>query len=217
MYAISHASTALLMERRFPRTGLWALLIAVQAIELMWVLLTYTGVEHIAVTDGQIHLGFLPYSHSIGSTIVVAIIAWAITRVVSGDKSAAAAIGLAVLSHIILDLIQHEPDIRLLPFSWGPALGLSLTRHPLADAAIEAMYCVLCWKVFDGSGWLLASILFLNALDLPFMFTDANRAQPVAAHPEVLTSVVLAQILLSWFVVWFLAQRQARHRAHLAR
>jgi hypothetical protein len=65
---------------------LWPLLIAVQAIELLWVVFTYTGIEHIVISDGRIHPGFLPYSHSVGSTVALAAATWTIVRAVSGDK-----------------------------------------------------------------------------------------------------------------------------------
>lgn len=35
MYAISHAATALILKRRYPSVGLWPLLVAVQAVELL--------------------------------------------------------------------------------------------------------------------------------------------------------------------------------------
>jgi hypothetical protein len=72
MYAITHAASALPIQRLFPRVGLWPLLIGAQAIELLWVLFTYTGIEHITVSGSRIHLGFLPYSHSVGSTLALA-------------------------------------------------------------------------------------------------------------------------------------------------
>jgi hypothetical protein len=206
VYAVSHAVTALPIKRQVPRAGLWSLLIAVQAIELLWVLFTYAGIEHIVVIDGRIHLGFLPYSHSVGSTLALAAATWAIVRATTGDARWAFAIAVAIVSHIVLDIVQHEPDIQLLPVAWGPRLGLGLTRHPLANAVVETAYGGLCWRLFGGSRALLAGIVGLNALDLPFMFAKSEAAARIAWTPALLTTIVLGQILVSWIVVWALAR-----------
>jgi hypothetical protein len=47
MYAIAHASTALILTRRFRVRSLWPLLVGVQAIELLWVVFVYAGIEHV--------------------------------------------------------------------------------------------------------------------------------------------------------------------------
>ena len=217
MYAVSHAATALPLKRQYPRVGLWPLLIAVQAIELLWVIFTYIGVEHIVVSDGRIHLGFLPYSHSVGSTLAVAGVAWIVVHAIRRDKRVATAIALAIVSHIVLDIIQHEPDIRLLPLSVGPKLGFGLTLKPVADALVETLYGVVCWWIFGGRWPLLAGILSLNALDLPFMFRKADAASRVAQQPAILTTVVLIQIVLSWMVIWTLARRRSAQLAQASK
>src|SRR6478736_3175029 len=111
-YAIAHASTALLIKRRFPRVGLWPLLISVQFVELLWVLFTYLGIEHAQVTPNAVHLDFLPYSHSVGTGLLLAAIAWGFGKV-ARRSNVGAAIALGVLSHVALDIIQHEPNITL--------------------------------------------------------------------------------------------------------
>jgi hypothetical protein len=217
VYAVSHAATALPIKRQVSRAGLWPLLIAVQAIELLWVLFTYTNVEHIVVSNGRVHLGFLPYSHSVGSSVILAAAAWVIIRAVSHESRVASAVAIGILSHIVLDIVQHEPDIRLFPIAWGPRLGLELTLHPFADATVETAYCVLCWQLFGGSWALLAGILVLNASDLPFMLAKGGAAPTIAHHPSILTTVVLLQIVVSWVVVWFLARQRGAALERAAR
>src|SRR5205085_3327974 len=124
-YAIAHASAALALKRKFPRVGLWPLLIAVQFVELLWILFTYLGIEHARVTPNAVHLNFLPYSHSVFTGVLLAAIAWGFGK--SARRSnVGAAVALGILSHVLLDVIQHEPNITLLPLEWGPRLGLNL-------------------------------------------------------------------------------------------
>ncbi len=210
VFAVSHAATALPLKRQFPRVGLWTLLLAVQAIELLWVVFTYVGVEHIVVSDDRIHLGVLLYSQLVASTLAVACLLWLLIRAVIGDARLGWAVALGVVSHIVLDIIQHEPDIRLLPLAWGPRLGLGLTLHPWLDAAVETAYGVVCWQLFGESWALLAGLLVLNASDLPFLFGNSGASTAlIARHPSILRTVVSAQIILSWAVVWALARRRA--------
>src|SRR6059058_4518023 len=75
-YAITHASAALALKRKFPRVGLLPLLMSVQFVELLWILFTYLGIEHARISPNAIHLDFLPYSHSITTGLVLAAITW---------------------------------------------------------------------------------------------------------------------------------------------
>jgi hypothetical protein len=86
---------------------------------------TFTGIEHIVVTGDRVRLGFLPYSHSVGSTLVLAALMWAIVRAVSDVSRLAVATAIGIVSHIVLDIIQHEPDIRMLAINVIPPFLLS--------------------------------------------------------------------------------------------
>ena len=58
MYAITHASTALILKQRFRVRPLWPLLVSVQAIELLWVVFVYSDIEHVRYTADAVHLDF---------------------------------------------------------------------------------------------------------------------------------------------------------------
>jgi len=210
MYAISHAATALALKRRYPGASLWPLLIAVQFVELIWVVLTYAGIEHVSVVGATIHLDFLPYSHSVATGVVIGLVVWAAMSGSSAGRRIGLALAIGVFSHIVLDVVHHEPDIRLLPFPWGPRFGLGLIRHPLADLLVEIAFCVLCWLYFRGSLALLVGLVFLNLLNLPAMFPRPSMGETIAEHPAVLTTLILIQIVLTWIAVWWLSRRSRR-------
>ena len=72
MFAIDHAATALLVKRRYPTVPIAPLLVAVQAMELAWVLLNYLGVERtttgpVVRSVADIQLAYMPYSHSVAT------------------------------------------------------------------------------------------------------------------------------------------------------
>jgi len=209
MYAITHASTALILKQRFRVRPLWPLLVSVQAIELLWVVFVYSGIEHVRYTADAVHLDFLPYSHSIGTTAAIALLGWLFYRYGRHQPALAAAVALGVMSHVVLDLIHHEPDIALLPMAPGPRFGLNLQGWPAADLIVELLFGLVCWFIFGGSRALLIAIVAFNLANIPFMFPQAGTGARLAEHPAILPTVILVQIVLTWLAVWYFASRRS--------
>ena len=130
MFAVDHALTALVVKRRYPTVSLAVLLVCVQALELAWVVLNYLGIEH-TTTDAQvqsvanIHLAYMPYSHSVATAIVAALVVWAGARAVGHSRLGQAA-ALEIVSHLVLDLLTHGHDIALFP---GSKIGRASCRE----------------------------------------------------------------------------------------
>jgi hypothetical protein len=194
------------LKRKFPRVGLWPLLISVQLVELLWVVFTYLGIEHFRATPDAIHLDFLPYSHSVFTGDLLAVLAWGMGKSVH-RSNVGAAIALGIFSHIVLDIIHHEPNITLLPMAWGPRLGLNLQGYPLVDFIVELAFCVGCWKFLGGTRGLLIGIVIFNLLNIPLMFPRPGSLTPIVEHPAILPTVILVQIVSSWLLVWWLGRR----------
>lgn len=185
--------------------NLWPLLISVQLVELLWILFTYLGLEHFRVTADAVHLDFLPYSHSVFTGVILATLAWLMGKSAHREH-VGAAIGLGIVSHIVLDIIQHEPNITLLPLAWGPRLGLNLQAYPLADFIVELVFCLACWKIFRGSRGLLIGIVIFNLLNVPLMFPQPGAFAPIVSNHALLPTIILAQVVLSWLLVWWLGR-----------
>lgn len=207
MYAISHASAALALKKKYPRVGLWPLLISVQAVEILWIIFNYLGIDHVRTTGDTIHLDFLPYSHSVFTGVFLASLAWVMGKA-ARRAYVGAAIGLGIISHIVLDIIHHEPDIALLPLAWGPRIGFNLQAYPLVDLIVELAFCVACWKIFGGSRGLLIGIVVFNLLNIPLMFPRPGTGAMIAANPALLPTIILAYVVASWVVVWWLARKR---------
>lgn len=206
MYAITHASAALVLKRKYSRVGLWPLLISVQLVELLWVVFTYLGIEHARVTPDAIHLDFLPYSHSVFTGALLAALAWLMGKSVH-RANVGIAIALGIFSHIVLDIIHHEPNIALLPMAWGPRLGMNLQGYPMLDFIVELAFCIACWKIFGGSRGLLIGIVIFNLINIPLMFPRPGSLTPIIEHPAVLPTLILVQIVSTWLLVWWLGRR----------
>jgi membrane-bound metal-dependent hydrolase YbcI (DUF457 family) len=178
----------------------------VQLVELLWVVFTYLGIEHFRATPNAVHLDFLPYSHSVFTGALLATLAWLMGKSVH-RSNVGIAIALGVFSHIVLDIIQHESNITLLPMAWGPRLGLNLQGYPLLDFIVELAFCVACWKIFGGSRGLLIGIVIFNVINIPLMFPRPGSLTPIVEHPAVLPTLILFQIVSSWLLVWWLGRR----------
>jgi len=186
-------------------------MVAAQASELLWVGLNYAGIEHSTVDDhGTLHLEHLPYSHSLLVGLGIGVLLWVALRWPFRRPQLAAVFGWVAASHIVLDVIQHEPNIRLVPWLAHPVLGLNLQASPWLDLAVETAFCVGCWAYYRGSRKLLAAILVLNVLNLPLMLAGEGSASPMAHNPFLLPTTILITILLAWGVIHRYAQADAK-------
>ncbi len=219
MFAINHAATALLLKRRFPDLPLVPLLLSVQAMELVWVTLNYAGIERTTTEAvvryvGDIHLVYMPFSHSVATMVGVGLLAWAIGALI-GRARLGAAIGLGIVSHLLLDLATHNGDIALAPGATEPGYGTFLyARLPAAAFALELLYGLLCWRLFRGGKALLAVIVGFNLANLSLFFPAVpGPEQLLAGRPILLTTVILAQILVTLWAVWLTADAHRIHRS----
>ena len=223
MFAVDHAATALLIKRRFPSVPMTPLLLSAQAMELAWVGLNYLGVERTTTEStvrsvADIHLAYMPFSHSVLSGVGGALVAWVVLEKGLHRPILGRAVGIGVVSHLVLDLITHAPDIVLWPGRSWPQLGLGLyDRAPMWGFGLEMIYGVLCWLIYRGSGSLLALIALGNLANLT-LFSSAipGPEQYLAGRPLMVVTLVFVQIVATLASVGLLAER-GRHVREPAR
>ncbi len=138
---VGHYSIAFAARTERNRIPLWVLFIAVQFLDYIWATLVLVGIEKLRVIKGftagsMIDSYFHPYSHSLITAILwsgVAAIAYKPLCRWLGygyTKSASLVIGLAVLSHWILDLVAHPRDLAIYDNKWKVGFGLWNYRDP---------------------------------------------------------------------------------------
>jgi hypothetical protein len=200
MFAIGHAATALLVKRRFPQAPMLWLLLSVQLMELLWLAFNYCGLERTTTgakveSVSDIHLLYMPYSHSIASGIVLAFLAWLVGRLLR-DNSLGLALGLGVISHLILDLVTHAPDISIAPGIAEPKFGLGLYGSaPMIAFIIEMLYGIFCWWIYKGGKALLAVIVLFNLANLSLLSASIPGPEELlAGRPLLVVTVIAAQI-----------------------
>jgi membrane-bound metal-dependent hydrolase YbcI (DUF457 family) len=216
MFAIDHAATALLVKRRFPAVPLVPVLISVQAMEIAWCALNYLGIERtttetVVRSVADIHLAYMPWSHSVAIPIAAALVTWLVLEFGFRAAALGRAIGLAIVSHLVLDVATHAHDIVLWPGHANPRLGLGLyDSAPLAAFLLELVYGVVCWRVYRGSRGLLAFIVLLNVANLSFFSASIPGPESLLAErPMLVVTVVAIQIVVTLVGVGLLARRRS--------
>ena len=208
MFAINHAATALIIKKEFINVPVVWLLISVQFMELVWIILNFLGIEKTTTEKevryvGDVHLSYMPFSHSIGTMVGVALLSWLIISKELGQPDIGIAVSMGVISHLILDLITHSNDIAIAPFIKGPKFGLGLyAKYPIVAFILEIGYGILCWWIYKGGWALFTTIVVFNLANIS-MFSSAVTGieKHMANRPLLITSVILVQILVTLTLV----------------
>lgn len=140
---IGHFGVAFGAKRAAPSVSLGVLFAASELADLIWPNLVLLGIERVDVRPGitvVTPLDFVsyPYSHSLAALCGWAIAAAAAYMVLRRSRvTAAATIALLVVSHWVLDVATHRPDMPLIP-GGSARLGLGLWNSLWGTLVVEA-------------------------------------------------------------------------------
>lgn len=217
MQAINHAATALILKRKFPAAPLMGLILATEAVEYLWVGLNVIGIERTIVdapmkSVADVHLVHMPFSHSIATSALIAIVVGLVVFLRNGKAASAVstAIGLGVFSHILLDLLVHAPDIAVTPLLGSPKVGTGLYSDlPVPALVLETLWGVFCWHYYRGSKKLLGLILALGVSSIPIYSAAINIGEDaLGGHNVIFAYVILGQMLATSALVWLFAREK---------
>jgi len=142
---LGHFGVGLGSKSLAPKTSLGTLFLAAQFVDLLWPTLLLVGLERVEIAPGITRvtpLDFVhyPITHSllagIGWSLAFAAVYYALRRYPRG----AWVCGAAVLSHWVLDLVVHRPDLLLIP-GGTTRVGLGLWNSLPATLAAELLVC----------------------------------------------------------------------------
>jgi hypothetical protein len=147
-----HYSSALLAKRLAPAAPFWALALAAQLVDVFWAIFVMAGIEHLrldpALPSNPLDLYDMPWTHSLVGALAWSAAAFVLAQAVWRSRAVSLAIAATVLSHWVLDLLVHRPDLPLWPGS--RKLGLAIWDYPAAALALEL-------GLLSGAAWLLSS------------------------------------------------------------
>lgn len=150
---LGHFAMALAAKKADRQLSLGATVLAAQWLDLLWPVLLLTGTESAAIAPAgaAIPLEFThyPVSHSLLAVVGWALLFAAITFAITRRNRSSWMMALLVLSHWLLDLLVHVPDLPL-AFSQVPKWGLGLWLYKIPELMLEmGMFAVavyLYWK-----------------------------------------------------------------------
>jgi len=212
---IGHNALAFAAKRVAPKTSLGILTAAVMLVDLIWPIFLLLGIEHMRIEPGAtkftpLDLYDYPWTHSLLMGMVWGIafglLYWAITRYGRG----AIIVALCVVSHWILDLIVHRPDLPLWPN--GPKFGFGLWNSPAATLIIESsMYIAGVWIYLAGSKPRdrIGSIGFWSFVVLLYAIYLSTAFGPPPPNVRVVAFMGLSGWLLPFWAAWFDRHREA--------
>lgn len=139
---IGHWAPALVAatDRRAPSLGV--LFVGAQLLDWLFFSFLLLGLEHMRMVPGitamnPMDLYDMPYTHSLVGAVIwaglFAVAVW-LPRV---DSRAALIGGAVVLSHWVLDLLVHRPDLTIL--GGPPKYGLGLWNAPAIEMPLEVL------------------------------------------------------------------------------
>ena len=116
------------------------LFIGAQLIDWAFFGLLLAGVEHMRFSPGisvmnPMDLYHMPYTHSLLGAAAFAGAVWALRWLLLRDMAGALIGAAVVLSHWLLDLLVHVPDLTLA--GSPPKLGFGLWNHPVIEMPLE--------------------------------------------------------------------------------
>ena len=173
---IGHFAVGFAAKKSAPETSLGTMLMAALWCDLVFGVLMLAGMERAAIeSDGRfmpINLIDLPWSHSLLMTLAWALLLGGGYYLLRRRRRGAVWVGLAVLSHWVLDFISHRPDMTLYPGATR-RFGLGLWDSPAATLVAEGgAFAAAVWlycrssPAQDAVGrWsLLTLVAFLSVL-----------------------------------------------------
>ena len=203
---LGHYGLAFAAKRLTPRTSLGTLVLAAQWLDELWPIFLILGIERVQVEPGLMPANplafvYYPFSHSLALAIVWGLVVGGVYFARKNDPRSALIVGLLVLSHWILDLPMHAPDLPLWPGS-SVKLGLGAWRSIPLTIVLELIVFVPGLVIYlrttrardrIGSWALWAMVVFL----LFIFFSGFASAPPPSGR-----AIGYAALGLWLFVPW---------------
>ena len=204
---IGHFALSFAAKRATPRVSLAVLFTAAAFADVLWPVLVALGFEQVRIDPGNTAftpLDFVsyPYSHSLLMLIIWGAAFAVVYRAIAAENGRTFAVLTAlVVSHWVLDLITHRPDMPLYP--GGPKLGLSLWNSIVGTVAIEVpLFALGVWiyssatRPRDKTGrWAFVGLIGLLVVSY---IANIFSGPPPSVQALYLTALVGTAVLLLW-------------------
>ncbi len=141
MASIAHLGIGLGAKKVLPQVNVAYLLLASEAVEIVFMALWVLGIERPPSDEMQ---GFSPYSHSVIGGLVISVIVGLTTWGITKNKKHVIVMSLLTLSHTVIDVIAspmtafYPTDVaKPILFEEGHRIGFGLWRYKTLAMVLE--------------------------------------------------------------------------------
>jgi len=180
---IGHFGVGFCAKAVAPKISLGSLFLAAQFLDLLWPSLLLLDLETVRIVPGATVVTPLVFEHYPISHSLLAVLGWAVLVggihfLLKRNRIGAFVLGVLVISHWILDLVVHQPDLPLFPGSFT-VVGLNIwSSLPLTLAIEGSLFAFGVWLYTratthnDGIGrWgFVALVVFLTGTYVANLF-----------------------------------------------
>ena len=198
------------------KPSLGTLFLAAQFVDLLWPFLLILGIEKVEITPGitafnPLDFTYYPFSHSLFGMLVWAVLFGVIYFLFKKNFKSALLLGVLVISHWVLDLIVHIPDLPIFPGS-SVKVGLGLWNSiPLTIIVEGSIFLIGVYLYFKstktknktGTFALWSLVIFLILIYI------LNIIGPPPESAEAIGYVGLSQWLIIAWGYWIDRNRQS--------
>jgi len=203
---VGHLALAFASKRIDPRPSLGWYVAAVVTLDLLWPLFLLLGIEHVRVAPGATAFTPLvfesyPWSHSLMMSAVWGALLAGLARWRGVASRTALLLALLVMSHWVLDVITHAPDMPLAPGA-SPLFGLGLWNSIAGTIAVEgAMWAVGIWLYLAprrATSWLGPVALWSFILVCTLMWASGPWSPLPATERAIGWFALIGWITIPW-------------------
>jgi membrane-bound metal-dependent hydrolase YbcI (DUF457 family) len=211
---VGHMAVALGARKIEPRAPLAALVAAAFGLDLLWPAFVLAGLEVVKVDPGNtaftpLDFASYPWSHSLLMSLIWGAGAGALAARAYRSGHAGFVVAALVVSHWVLDVVTHRPDLPIWPD--GPRVGLGLWNSIPATLAIEGAMFAVAIALYvraaparDGVGrWAFAALMLFIGVVWASGPWSAPPPSPMAIGA---VGLAVAALMVPW-VIWI-----ERHR-----
>ncbi len=212
---VGHLAVALAAKRALPSASLGWYVAAVTTPDLLWPLFLLAGTERVRIVPGATSFTPLvfdsyPWSHSLVMTVAWGLVLAALARWRGVDSRAAQLMVPLVVSHWVLDVVTHAPDMPLWP-GGGPKLGLGLWNSIPGTLAVEGAMWIAAIALYlrgrRAAGWGGAAAFWSLVVVTTLLWASGPWTAPPRS-PQALAWFALT----GWIVVPWAAWADRRYR-----
>lgn len=214
---LGHIAVGLASKKISPRLSLGTLLLSVQFIDLLWPVMLILGLEKVEIVPGitaftPLDFKSYPITHSLLMVVIWGLAFGFVYFLFRRHLLNAVLLGFGVVSHWLLDLLTHRPDLPLAP-GVPTVVGLGVWNFFWLSLVLESLLYVIGISLYltvsrpkDRTGtysfWSL--ILLLGAIFI------ANAFGPPPPNVNAIAYAGLALWLLPLWGYWIERHREPR-------